>query len=641
MGKPKGKKRSYKFRGNQHVDGKKRKQAEVNSPESSIETPPEKIILQDNPCQPTSSSTLVNNASSGEAVVPPPPIAVTRPPIVSNVKSRQVSGEDCITEPNTLSVSYTKMSSNFIENVSSNELSSGYRFMDIQILRKVVELLLCPSCFLNNVKLVEHFENKKGSAINLSIECDCGYENPFYSSTKNGKSFDVNKRFVYAMRSCGQGFAGMERFCTLMNMPKPLTKNNYSKTVVLLKDACKTVAIDTMKNASTDLHLQKNLPSQQIADIAVSCDGSWQRRGFSSLNGFVSAISMDTGKILDVEAMSRYCRSCQMHESGNKTSPAYTDWKASHKCLINYRGSAPGMEVAGTKKIFERSKNLHLRYTELFGDGDSKTFPAIENVYENDEHSVKVVKKECVGHVQKRVGNRLRKLKKKVGGLGGKGNLTESVIDRIQNYYGIAIRSNKGNVDAMKKGIYASWLHVSSSPKNHWHIHCPVGETSWCSYQRDKATGKCTHKPGPGLPLKVIKHIKPIMADLANEKLLERCLDGKTQNQNECFNNYVWRRIPKDIYVGKNVFEFGIYDAVSVFNIGRLATLRVFELSGLIPGYYTTTGCNIQNSQRLYHAQYKFKDNNRKRRKIIRGQKKSKSDKINQSEKVMYEPGGF
>ena len=32
----------------------------------------------------------------------------------------------------------------------------------------------------------------------------------------------------------------------------------------------------------------------------VSCDGTWQRRGFSFLNGCVTAISMDTVKILDV-----------------------------------------------------------------------------------------------------------------------------------------------------------------------------------------------------------------------------------------------------------------------------------------------------------------------------------------------------
>ena len=92
----------------------------------------------------------------------------------------------------------------------------------------------------------------------------------------------------------------------------------------------------------------------------------------------------------------------------------------------------------------------------MFSDGDSKTFPAIENVYMTCNYPRKVLKRECVGHVQKRVGNRLRKLKKRVHGLGGKGKLTEAIIDRLQNYYGIAIRSNKGDIAGMKTAIYAS-----------------------------------------------------------------------------------------------------------------------------------------------------------------------------------------
>ena len=38
-----------------------------------------------------------------------------------------------------------------------------------------------------------------------------------------------------------------------------------------------------------------------IVATAVSVDGSWQRRGFSSLNGVVTAKLMETGKIIDFE----------------------------------------------------------------------------------------------------------------------------------------------------------------------------------------------------------------------------------------------------------------------------------------------------------------------------------------------------
>ncbi|GFU51757.1 uncharacterized protein TNCV_1202931 [Trichonephila clavipes] len=102
-------------------------------------------------------------------------------------------------------------------------------------------------------------------------------------------------------------------------------------------------------------------------ECGVSVDGTWQKRGYSSLNGCVSTIPADSGKILDIEVLSQYCR-----------------------------------------VIFERSEaNRSLRYTSCYGDRDSKAFNNVKDIYGYDS----VVKYECIGHVQKRVGSRLRKLK--------------------------------------------------------------------------------------------------------------------------------------------------------------------------------------------------------------------------------------
>ena len=283
-------------------------------------------------------------------------------------------------------------------------------------------------------------------------------------------------------------------------MPKPMTRRNYDKLSCKIKNACKQTAFETMREAASNLE-----KDDEVTDTSISADGSWQRRGYSSLNGFVSAISMDSGKVIDIEPMSRLCKACNSHEKLKKTNPIeYDSWKAKHtNCPSNYRGSAPSMEVEGAKRIFQRSEKLNcLRYTKFFSDGDSKTFPAIEDTYMSGNNP-KVKKRECVGHVQKHVGNRIRKKKKLVRGLGGKGKLTEAIIDRLQNYYGIAIRSNKGNKENMKLAIHASLFHVSSSKTNIWHDHCPKGASSWCGYQRDKALGTSTYKPGPGLPLNV------------------------------------------------------------------------------------------------------------------------------------------
>ena len=79
-----------------------------------------------------------------------------------------------------------------------------------------------------------------------------------------------------------------------------------------------------------------------------------------------------------------------------------------------------------------------------------------------------VVKFECVGHHQKRVGTLLRKLKKDKG----LGELTAPLIDKLQNYFGIALRSNLSSVDQMSIAILASFLHIASSASNNYHGQC-------------------------------------------------------------------------------------------------------------------------------------------------------------------------
>ena len=116
------------------------------------------------------------------------------------------------------------------------------------------------------------------------------------------------------------------------------------------------------------------------------------------------------------------------------------------------------MEKVGAVAIFERSVEKHgLFYTKFYGDGDSKSFTAVQNIYGSDKP---VAKFECIGHFQKRVGNRLRKLKKEKK-LGGTKRLTNSMIDILQNYFGIALRQNIGKLENMTNAIIASLYHVS------------------------------------------------------------------------------------------------------------------------------------------------------------------------------------
>ena len=258
--------------------------------------------------------------------------------------------------------------------------------------------------------LHENFSKKKGFASLLLIKCECGFEKEFYSSQPAiAKTHDINRRIIYTMRSIGQGYSSIQKFTALMNMPQPMTQKNYDRSVKIISEVVQDVAEETMADAATEL---KENQGTNNPDVSVSCDGTWQRRAFSSLNGSFTAISVDSGKILDTEIMSHYCKSCKGKENLKKTNrPAYDEWFSKHDCKINHIGSAGAMEVVGAKRIFERSIEKHnLRYTKYLGDGDSKSFTSVKSTYPG----IEVQKLECVGHIQKRIGTRLRNLKKNI-----------------------------------------------------------------------------------------------------------------------------------------------------------------------------------------------------------------------------------
>ncbi|GFT88451.1 uncharacterized protein TNCV_262511 [Trichonephila clavipes] len=90
--------------------------------------------------------------------------------------------------------------------------------------------------------------------------------------------------------------------------------------------------------------------------------------------------------------------------------------------------------------------------------------------------SVPIEKIECVGHVQKRMGSRLRKLKALWGKkklYDGKGRLTDAIISKLTTFYGNAIRANSHNVNEMRQAVWAVWAHTSSTDDEPKHWFCP------------------------------------------------------------------------------------------------------------------------------------------------------------------------
>ena len=125
-----------------------------------------------------------------------------------------------------------------------------------------------------------------------------------------------------------------------------MTPKNFTNISNNLRDAAKAVAKRSMLSSIEELRCLQNAASTDVIDIGVSVDGTWQRRGFSSLNGVLVAVSIDSGKIVDIEPMSRYCRECSVNNHLLQDKPdELAAWKINHRqfCKLNHDSSAPSM----------------------------------------------------------------------------------------------------------------------------------------------------------------------------------------------------------------------------------------------------------------------------------------------------------
>ena len=349
-----------------------------------------------------------------------------------------------------------------------------------------------------------------------------------------------------------------------------------------------------------------------VVDEDVSLDGTWQKKGHSSKNRVVTVISgpptATTGKCLDYHFMSnkimyKGCQTC----SKRQDDPNYNEWKNNHNCHINHTKSSGAMEAAGAVTIFKRSLDKHkLRYVLYIGDGDTSSFNKVNN--SKPYGYFEIIKKECVGHVQKCLGTRLRTLRTTLKGkilsdrkkISGRGKLTDKVINTMQNYYGMAIHQYTNDLFAMRKSVIATLMHNTNfDDAETRHQYCPKSIDSWCKYQKDILTGEKTYKDHVKLPQRKKKEkscnkerSRTNFQRFKLEALLSKCLDdGLTQNNNKLLNAFIWKKCPKNVYVSRNIIEIGVALAVLEFNNGTQGIKKVSENAGLHFGKFITATC--------------------------------------------------
>ncbi|GFS47980.1 uncharacterized protein TNCV_3599341 [Trichonephila clavipes] len=238
-----------------------------------------------------------------------------------------------------------------------------------------------------------------------------------------------------------------------------------------------------------------------ITDIDVTFDGTWLTRGHSSQIGVGCVIDLLTGFVMDFWKL---CQNAALNV--NTQNLVWEKIQQNFMCgmkdiylhvlSINHVGSSCAMEQEAALKLWQRSEDSGFLDTRHYCQ----------------------MKEECRNHVIKRLGTSLRKAVKEWRArgvsLGGKsrGSLKEETIKKLSCYYLNAIRSNKGDVEAMKTAIYATLFHSISTDQKTQHFKCPTGKDYWCFFQAALARGEV---PGPH-----VKHVKTPLKETHLAKIM-------------------------------------------------------------------------------------------------------------------------
>ena len=274
----------------------------------------------------------------------------------------------------------------------------------------------------------------------------------------------------------------MATICSILNMPQPMSAQAWNGHMDALYDAHKQTIEKHLFATRENLRckLKKDNPEildDDIVDIPVTFDGQKEATqpimDLSSLWKLVKCLTMvsDRRFVPHVINKKQTKRAMNIRNGIPSTSQivertmkaAVATWKCQ---LQRNCGNGRSISRCDTNILFVMVIPRLIQVCEMCMDVvrrmdrqskeygkwvESKAYMKWKKDHEEENVVCHRVKKlDCIGHVQKRLGTALRELKKKTKGklkdrksVGRKGHrLSDKTIDKLQEYYGKAVRCN-------------------------------------------------------------------------------------------------------------------------------------------------------------------------------------------------------
>ncbi|CAB3995832.1 Hypothetical predicted protein [Paramuricea clavata] len=105
----------------------------------------------------------------------------------------------------------------------------------------------------------------------------------------------------------GVGREGMSVMCDIFNIPPPCHHKALDNHVAALYETHEKAVAEQLQRASDKVFSRHSCNESDVAEIAVSYDGTWSKRGYTANFGAGFVISVETGEVLDYDFESKLC----------------------------------------------------------------------------------------------------------------------------------------------------------------------------------------------------------------------------------------------------------------------------------------------------------------------------------------------
>ncbi|GFX30290.1 uncharacterized protein TNCV_1963971 [Trichonephila clavipes] len=165
-----------------------------------------------------------------------------------------------------------------------SEPKASYIFTHKAVFSELLQKVSCKYC--TNCTLVIKQHHSMGYSTKMELLCESCHESygsvfsSFQEEAKN--SHDINSKLVSAFLSIGRGHAALETFSSVLNMPtmdrKTFAKCMHNLSVKNKEVKKKMLEMSRQAAREAQVKVDASLKNQEIIDVSVSYDGTWQKR---------------------------------------------------------------------------------------------------------------------------------------------------------------------------------------------------------------------------------------------------------------------------------------------------------------------------------------------------------------------------